>query len=152
MFAADPLLVSVDWVAVVMVLVKVVVAFAVLLVSVMLMIWFERKAHADMSNRLGPNVAGPFGILQTLADGIKAFFKEDLLPERADPFVFRLAPYLSLIPAFLVFAVIPLAGNFDHGKGGVVRIAGRDTFVHRSGQRPKATRLMIGDDCSIDLE
>ena len=129
MFAADPLLVSVDWVAVVMVIVKVVVAFAVLLVSVMLMIWFERKAHADMSNRLGPNVAGPFGILQTLADGIKAFFKEDLLPERADPFVFRLAPYLSLIPAFLVFAVIPLAGNFDHGKGGVVRIAGRDTFV-----------------------
>ena len=48
------------------------------------MIWFERKVHADMQNRLGPNRAGPFGILQTLADGIKFFFKEDLIPDRAD--------------------------------------------------------------------
>ena len=68
------------------------VTFALLLVSVLFMIWFERKVHADMSNRLGPNRAGPFGILQTLADGIKFFFKEDLLPDRADRRVFILAP------------------------------------------------------------
>ena len=70
--------------------------FGVLLVSVMLMIWFERKVISDMQNRIGPNRAGPFGILQTLADGIKLFFKEDLFPSQADRFVFKLAPYLAL--------------------------------------------------------
>ncbi len=129
LLALDPLLIDVDFTVVLITVVKVVVAFALLLVSVMLMIWFERKLHADMSNRLGPTIAGPFGVLQTLADGVKAFFKEDLLPEKADPFVFRLAPYLSLVPAFLVFTVIPIAGNFDGGGNGVVRIAGHDTLV-----------------------
>jgi len=100
---------------VVIVLVKVVVAFVVLLVSTMLMVWFERKVISDMQNRIGPNRAGPFGLLQSLADGTKLFFKEDLLPERADRFVFRLAPLLAVVPAFLVFAVIPV--------GGVVTIA-----------------------------
>ena len=82
------------------------------------MIWFERKVHADMSNRLGPNRAGPFGILQTLADGIKFFFKEDLLPDRADRRVFILAPFLSLVPAFLVFSVIPIGGDFTEEQQG----------------------------------
>ena len=91
------------------------VAFGFLLVSVMLMIWFERKVISDMQNRIGPNRAGPFGLLQTLADGTKLFFKEDLIPERADRVVFRLAPMLSLIPAFLIFAIVPV--------GGVVTIA-----------------------------
>ena len=86
------------------------VAFGALLVSVMLMIWFERKVISDMQNRIGPNRAGPFGILQTLADGIKLFFKEDLLPERADRFVFKLAPYLVLIPALLIFTIVPVGG------------------------------------------
>ena len=49
------------------------------------MIWFERKVISDMQNRIGPNRAGPFGILQTLADGIKLFFKEDLLPDAGRP-------------------------------------------------------------------
>jgi len=112
----DPLFLhGVDLGAFVIALVKVVVAFAALLVSVLLMIWFERKAISDMQNRIGPNRAGPFGILQTLADGTKLFFKEDLLPERADRVVFRLAPYLALLPAFLVFTIVPV--------GGVVTIA-----------------------------
>lgn len=80
---------------------KVLVTFAVLMIGVLFMVWFERKVISDMQNRIGPNRAGPFGILQTLADGIKLFFKEDLLPERADVKVFKLAPYLSLVPAFL---------------------------------------------------
>src|SRR5580700_7981667 len=86
------------------------------MVTVMMMIWFERKLISDMQNRIGPNRAGPFGILQTLADGIKLFFKEDLMPEKADRFVFKLAPYLALIPALLVFTVVPV--------GGVVNVAG----------------------------
>ncbi len=95
------------------ILVKVLVAFGALLVSVMLMIWFERKVISDMQNRIGPNRAGPFGLLQTLADGTKLFFKEDLLPNRADKFVFRLAPLLSLVPAFLMFAIVPVGGVVD---------------------------------------
>jgi NADH-quinone oxidoreductase subunit H len=114
---------------VVLVIAKAVVVFAVLLVAVMLVIWFERKLVADMQNRMGPMKAGPWGILQTLADGVKLFFKEDLIPEKSDRFVFKLAPYLSLVPAFLTFAIVPLGGNFGAGKGGVVRIVGHDTLL-----------------------
>ena len=83
MFALDPLLVDVDLAAVLIVIAKVVVVFVFLLVATMFMVWFERKVIGDMQNRIGPNLAGPFGLFQTLADGIKFFFKEDLLPERA---------------------------------------------------------------------
>lgn len=108
---------------------KVVFILVALIVSVMLMIWFERKVVADMQNRLGPNKAGPWGILQTLADGMKLIFKEDLIPENADRKVFKLAPYLSVVPAFLTFAIVPFGGNFSEGKDGVVHIFGRDTFL-----------------------
>jgi NADH-quinone oxidoreductase subunit H len=101
---------------VVIVVVKVLVAFAALMVSVMLVIWFERKLISDFQNRIGPNRAGPFGILQTLADGIKLFFKEDIIPSTADRFVFMLAPFLALVPALLVFIIVPV--------GGVVTIGG----------------------------
>jgi NADH-quinone oxidoreductase subunit H len=111
------------------VLLKVLVAFGALLVSVMLMIWWERKFISDMQNRIGPNRAGPFGLLQTLADGTKLFFKEDLSPEQSDPFVFKLAPYLSLVPAFLVFCVIPIAGDFSGGGDGTVTWFGNKTFI-----------------------
>jgi NADH-quinone oxidoreductase subunit H len=112
----DPLFAhGVDLGAVIIAAVKVLVAFGALLVAVMLAIWFERKVISDMQNRVGPNRAGPYGILQTLADGIKLFFKEDLLPDQADRFVFRLAPYLALLPALLIFTIVPV--------GGVVTIA-----------------------------
>jgi NADH-quinone oxidoreductase subunit H len=74
-----------------------------------------------MQSRVGPDRAGPWGLLQTLADGIKLFFKENLLPEEADRRVFRLAPYLSIVPAFAAFAVIPV--------GGSISIAGHRTFL-----------------------
>ena len=96
----DPLFANgVHWVELLIVVIKVLVAFGALLVSVMLMIWFERKVISDMQARIGPNRAGPWGLLQTLADGIKLFFKEDLIPEQADRFVFKLAPYLAILPA-----------------------------------------------------
>jgi NADH-quinone oxidoreductase subunit H len=119
MLAIDPLLNgSLTFGDVVIVLVKVVAIFAIGLIATMLMVWFERKVIAGMQNRIGPNKAGPFGILQTLADGIKLFFKEDLTPDRSDRFVFRLAPYLAFVPAFLVWSVIPLGGRFEGGNGG----------------------------------
>jgi NADH-quinone oxidoreductase subunit H len=95
---------------------KAVLAFTALLVAVILMVWFERKFIGDMQNRIGPNKAGPFGLLQTVADGMKLAFKEDLIPERADKVVFKLAPFLAVVPAFGTFAIIPLGGNFNDGK------------------------------------
>ena len=112
LIAGDPLYSNgVGWVVFLIVLIKVLVVFGALMVSVMLMIWFERKVISDMQSRIGPNRAGPFGIAQTLADGIKLFFKEDLMPDQADRFVFKLAPYLTIIPAFLAFAIVPIGGE-----------------------------------------
>jgi NADH-quinone oxidoreductase subunit H len=112
---------GVDLTAVLIVVVKVLLAFGLLLVSVILMIWFERKLISDMQNRIGPNRAGPWGLLQTLADGTKLLLKEDLLPERADRVVYRLAPFLAAIPAFLIFTIVPV--------GGEVRILGHTTLL-----------------------
>jgi NADH-quinone oxidoreductase subunit H len=109
------------------VVIKVLVVFVVGLVGTMLMVWFERKVIAFMQNRIGPDKAGPKGLLQTLADGIKLFFKEDLIPDRSDRFVFKLAPYLAFVPAFLVWSVIPLGGDFSNGKDGTVIILGHAT-------------------------
>ena len=129
-FAIDPLLAGdIGLAEVLIVILKAVITLVILLVSVLFMVWFERKIHADMSNRLGPNRAGPFGLFQTVADGIKFFFKEDLIPDRADRKVFILAPFLSVVPAFLVFSVIPIGGNFNGDKAGMVRIFGHDTFL-----------------------
>ena len=101
MFAIDPMLNgNLLWTPIIIVLLKVLAVFVTGLVATMLMVWFERKVISGMQNRIGPNKAGPFGLLQTLADGIKLFFKEDLIPERSDRFVFKLAPFLSFVPAF----------------------------------------------------
>ena len=110
--AGDPLFSEgISFAVFAIVVLKTLVTFAVLMVAVLFMVWYERKLHADMTNRIGPAMAGGrFGILQSLADGIKLFFKEDLLPERADKRVFRLAPYLSAVPAFLSFAIVPVGG------------------------------------------
>ena len=125
----DPLYAhGVDLAVVLITLLKVVVAFVFLLVATMFMVWFERKIIADMQHRIGPNRAGPWGILQTLADGTKLFFKEDLLPDKADRRVFRLAPVLAVVPAFLAFSIIPLGGNFTDGDG-TVSIFGHRTFL-----------------------
>ena len=98
---------AIDWVFLILLAARVVVIFFALLIAVMLTIWIERKVVADLQTRIGPNRAGPAGILITLADGIKLFFKEGVTPATADRPVFVLAPILSLIPAFLAFAVIP---------------------------------------------
>ncbi len=102
---------GVTWAVLLIVIIKAVVGFAALMGSVTLMIWFERKAISDMQSRIGPQRWGPFGLLQTLADGIKLFFKEDLMPAEADRFVFKLAPYLVLVPALITFSIIPIGGT-----------------------------------------
>ena len=128
--ANDPLLEGhIGWAVVGIVALKVLITFGVLLVAVMMMIWFERKIVSDLQNRIGPNRTGPFGLLQSLADGIKLFFKEDLIPDGADRWVFKLAPYLALVPAFLTFAVIPVGGDFSPAHGGTISVFGHHTYM-----------------------
>jgi NADH-quinone oxidoreductase subunit H len=93
------------------VLLKAVFAFVVLLVMTLFTIWYERRVVALMQHRKGPNMNGPFGLLQSLADGMKLMFKEDFTPSAADRVVFMLAPFVTAIPAITAFAVIPMAGE-----------------------------------------
>jgi NADH-quinone oxidoreductase subunit H len=130
LFALDPLLVDdIGFTEVAIVAVKAFIVLNILLVTVMFVVWFERKVISDLQNRIGPNKAGPWGILQTFADGLKLLMKEDLIPDRADRRVFILAPYLSVIPAFVTFAVVPLGGGFDTEHPGELSILGNETFM-----------------------
>jgi NADH-quinone oxidoreductase subunit H len=90
-----------------LILIKIVVAFAILMGFTLFNIWFERRVVARMQHRLGPNVHGPFGLLQSLADGVKLMLKEDLIPRAADKVVYIAAPLLAAIPAFMAVAVMP---------------------------------------------
>ncbi|WP_222271661.1 NADH-quinone oxidoreductase subunit NuoH [Modestobacter marinus] len=90
------------------VLIKVVGVFVVLVLMTLFAIVFERKVVARMQQRIGPNRVGPRGSLQSLADGLKLAFKEDIMPALADRPVYFLAPVIATIPAFLAFSVIPL--------------------------------------------
>jgi NADH-quinone oxidoreductase subunit H len=96
-----------DWLDWLLLVARVVVVFFALLILVLLLIWMERKVIADMQTRVGPMRAGPRGVLITLADGIKLFFKEGITPALADRPVYLLAPVIAMLPAFLAFAVIP---------------------------------------------
>jgi NADH-quinone oxidoreductase subunit H len=81
------------------------------LLMVIVFIWFERRAMAVMQARLGPNRAGPFGLLQSVADALKILIKEDIIPARSDKLVHWLAPVVAFVPALLIFAVIPFRGG-----------------------------------------
>jgi len=95
----------------VIMLVKIGVVFGAVLLTVAYMTWLERKLIADFQVRLGPTRVGPYGLLQPIADGLKLMLKEDLTPAHVDRFVYLLAPCLSIIPAFVTFAVIPFGGT-----------------------------------------
>jgi NADH-quinone oxidoreductase subunit H len=90
-----------------LVIIKAVLVFVVLVLLTLFIIWFERRVVGRMQHRIGPNVHGPFGLLQSLADGVKLALKEDIIPKAADKAVFLAAPVISTTTAFLAFAVIP---------------------------------------------
>jgi NADH-quinone oxidoreductase subunit H len=96
-----------DWLDWLLLIARVAIVFFALLLLVLVLIWVERKVIADFQTRTGPMRAGPRGILITLADGIKLFFKEGITPTMADRPVYAIAPYIAILPAFLAFAVIP---------------------------------------------
>ena len=89
------------------VVLKAVLIFAFCVVATLLMIWAERRVVGYMQSRPGPNRTGPFGLLQSLADGVKLALKEDIIPAAADRIVFIIAPIISCTTCFLAFAVIP---------------------------------------------
>ena len=90
-----------------LIMVKAVLIFVVLVLLTLFNIWWERRVVARMQHRIGPNRNGPFGLLQSLADGVKLALKEDLIPKAADKVLFLLAPIVAVVPAFVAFAVIP---------------------------------------------
>jgi len=99
--------------------VKVLVLFNALLGLFSVMTWAERRLLAFMQFRLGPNRTGPVGILQPVADGIKLFFKEELIPAGANKWVFVAAPALAIFTAFLSIAVVPYGGTVTLPRGGL---------------------------------
>ncbi|WP_018347703.1 NADH-quinone oxidoreductase subunit NuoH [Longispora albida] len=92
------------------ILIKVVGIFAFLVVMTLFTIWYERKVVGRMQHRPGPNRVGPIGLLQSLADGLKLAFKEDIMPKLADKAVFFIAPVISTVCAFTAFSIMPLGG------------------------------------------
>jgi len=110
-------------------LIKITVMLAVLLTAVAYTTLLERKVMSWIQLRVGPNRVGPWGLLQPAADGLKMMFKEDILPTAANPWLFRLAPALSLIPALMTFIVIPYGSD--------VTMFGRTVTLH-------VTRMNVG--------
>ncbi|MFO7812633.1 MAG: NADH-quinone oxidoreductase subunit NuoH [Pelovirga sp.] len=92
-------------------LLKIAVAFVVMILIVAYATYAERKIIGRMQTRMGPTMTGPKGLLQPIADGLKLFFKEDMIPSQAHPFAFSLAPMMLLAPSFVAIAVIPFGGD-----------------------------------------
>ena len=99
-------------------LVKIVLVFLINLTTVAYLVYVERRVSALLQNRIGPNRVGPAGLLQPVADIVKLFLKEDIVPTAANKFVHSLAPIISLVVAMTTFAVIPF--------GNVIHLFGRD--------------------------
>ena len=121
------------------VLIKIVGIFVILVVMTLFAIVFERKVVARMQQRIGPNRVGPRGYLQSLADGLKLAFKEDIMPALADKPVYFLAPVIAAVPAFLAFSVIPL------GPEVCIFGARHAAAAHRPADRRAHRPRLLGD-------
>ncbi|MFI7419314.1 NADH-quinone oxidoreductase subunit NuoH [Nonomuraea sp. NPDC049684] len=99
-FGKDPL-----WITII----KAVMLFAFLMLGILFGVWYERKLISRMQHRYGPNRAGKFGLLQSVADGIKMGLKEDIFPRTVDKVLYLLAPVIMVVPAFLAFSIVPFA-------------------------------------------
>jgi len=92
-------------------IIKSIILIVLLLTGFAYMTWIERKLVARLQVRYGPNRVGPFGLLQPVADGIKLLFKEEVAPAQADKTLFTLAPVITVVPALILLAVVPIGGQ-----------------------------------------
>jgi NADH-quinone oxidoreductase subunit H len=118
---SNQILLTIDWILFTEKLVLIIVVVMVSLFVAMYSTYAERKVAAFMQDRRGPNRAGPFGILQPMADGMKLFFKEEIVPNFSSKFLFILGPILAMLTAIMVSAVIPW--------GDKLHIFGRDVTL-----------------------
>ena len=141
-----------DWLDWILLVGRVVVVFFLLLLQVLILVWVERKVIADMQTRMGPMRAGPRGVLITLADGIKLFFKEGITPTLVDRPVYAIAPIIAILPAFLSFAVIPFGTgvelfgrcNLEHPQVESERAGSTSEPTYNEvGLRPRLLRLAV---------
>lgn len=93
--------------------IKVLIVLGFTLLGVPIIVWMERKVLGHMQDRIGPERVGPFGLLQTIADGIKLFFKEDVVPSQVDKVLFALAPAISVVTALAAMSVIPFGDRVE---------------------------------------
>lgn len=103
----------IDWTFILEKLVLIAIVVTISLVIAMYSTYAERKVAAFMQDRIGPNRAGPFGILQPLADGVKLFFKEEIIPNSSNKFMFVLGPSLAMLTAMMTSAVIPWGNELE---------------------------------------
>src|ERR1044071_8363146 len=101
-----------DWTLWLEWVIKALVVIFALLTGFAYLTWYERRALARIQSRIGPNRAGPFGLLQPIADAVKLIFKEELTPGRADRIIFFWAPVITLVPSIIIAAVIPWGTSF----------------------------------------
>src|SRR3954468_640519 len=104
-------LLSVDWILLIEKAVLIAIIISVSLLVAMYETWGERKVAAILQDRRGPNRAGPFGLFQPLADGLKLFMKEEIIPNSSNKFLFILGPCLAMMAAMMTSAVIPWGGT-----------------------------------------
>jgi NADH-quinone oxidoreductase subunit H len=94
-------------------IIKSVILILICLTGFAYLTFYERKALARLQVRIGPNRAGPLGLLQPVADGVKLIFKEELIPDKADKLIFLLAPIVTVVPALIILAVLPFGGTVN---------------------------------------
>src|SRR4028118_625660 len=107
------MLLQIDWFTIIEKFTLIAVIVTTSLIVAMYSTYAERKIAAFLQDRRGPNRAGPFGLLQPVADGLKLFFKEEIIPTLSSKFLFILGPMLAMITAVMTGAVIPWGGTIE---------------------------------------
>src|ERR1700759_5389950 len=113
-------LLTIDWIFLLEKLILIAIVVMASLFVAMYSTYAERKIAAIMQDRIGPNRAGPFGLLQPLADGLKLFFKEEIIPDRSTRLIFILGPCLAMLTACMTSAVVPWGPDYTTASGRVI--------------------------------